>query len=166
MNEGKKFEEDFKKSAMKLNGVWYYRFRDGTSSWGDRNTTRFQQSNICDCQLYCYPFLYLFELKSCLGKSIPIANIIKPNKPIQKQHVFEMINANEIGGINALYVINFREVEETYCIDSSKIYTYIEQNTAKSIPLTWCKDNGIMVEQKKLKTRYRYDIQKLIKGIN
>ena len=44
-NEGKKFEEDFKKSVPK--NLFYYRFIDGTSAW-DGGNARFQAKNICD----------------------------------------------------------------------------------------------------------------------
>ena len=47
MNEGKKFEEDFKKSMDKYN-IWNYRLRDSSGSWSNNKGSRFTPKNICD----------------------------------------------------------------------------------------------------------------------
>ena len=73
MNSGKKFEENFKKSVPE--NVFYYRFRDGTSSWDKSSKMRFQAKNICDCMLHDGEYLYLLELKNHKGKSLPLSAI-------------------------------------------------------------------------------------------
>ena len=59
MSSGKKFETNFKNSVP--DNIFYYRFRDGTSSWGNKacegcpknkQLTRFQSKNICDCEMF------------------------------------------------------------------------------------------------------------------
>ena len=45
MNEGKKFEEDFKKSMDKYN-IWNYRLRDSSGSWSNNKGSRFTPKNI------------------------------------------------------------------------------------------------------------------------
>ena len=63
MNEGKKFEEDFKKSMDKYN-IWNYRLRDSSGSWSNNKGSRFTPKNICDYIAYNNGKLYLLELKS------------------------------------------------------------------------------------------------------
>ena len=69
-NEGKRFEEDIKKSVP--SEYFYYRFKDGTGNFnGTKNeNVRFQAKNICDCEVMTDNYLFLLELKSHLGKSI------------------------------------------------------------------------------------------------
>ena len=75
MNQGKLFENQFKKSVSKLDGVWLYRFNDGTGSWDSGQKTRFQTSNVCDFGMFCRRTLFLLELKSHNGKSLPYSAI-------------------------------------------------------------------------------------------
>ena len=74
MNEGKKFEEDFKKSMDKYN-IWNYRLKDSSGSWSNSNGSRFTPKNICDYIAYNNGGLYLLELKSHKGSSLPFAAI-------------------------------------------------------------------------------------------
>ena len=76
-NEGKQFEEDFKKSIPK--GYWFYRFKDGTAGFsGEKNSNvRFQAHNIADCEVMGNKYLFILELKSHKGSSIPFNCSIK-----------------------------------------------------------------------------------------
>ena len=76
-------------------------FRDGTSSWGNKacegcpknkQLTRFQARNICDCQLFDGDYLYLLELKSTKGKSLSLNNI-------RKNQVDDLMAASEYANI-------------------------------------------------------------------
>ena len=152
MNNGKRFEQDFKKSVPK--SVYYYRFRDGTSAWDKSESTRFQMDNICDCFLFERGALYLLELKSNNGKSIPYAQILKGKKKPFKQ-IDEMISASQFG-INAGFVIKLNG--ETYYIDVESVDQFIKTSDRKSIPLKFLQDNGIFIPRVKLKVNYKYDI--------
>lgn len=153
-NAGKQFEQDWKNS-IPIN-TFYYRFRDGTASWGgESENVRFQQSNICDCLMYLKPQLWLVDLKSHKGKSVPF-NCFKENQ------VRELSKAMMYEGITAGFIVNFRDVEETYFVKANDVEYYIVHSERKSIPLNWCKENGIEIEQRKLKVHYRYDIQGLL----
>ena len=73
MNEGKKFEKDFENSIPQY--TWYYRIKDSSSSWSNSNNSRFTQKSPCDYIIFKGGKLYLLELKSHNGKSIPLATI-------------------------------------------------------------------------------------------
>ena len=66
MNAGKRFEADWRESIAKAENVWYYRFRDSPATYygGAQDGIRFAADNICDCLVYAYPCLHLFELKT------------------------------------------------------------------------------------------------------
>lgn len=164
MNSGKRFEENFKKSVP--DNIFYYRFRDGTSSWSDKacegcpknkNLTRFQSKNICDCQLFDGNYLYLLELKNTKGKSLSLNNI-------RKNQIDDLMEASEYANIVAGLVVNFADVEQTYFMEIKlAYYWYYEQTERKSIPIKAFRDGCIKIQAKKLKTNYRYDIQGFIK---
>jgi len=146
MNAGKRFEQDFKKSVPK--NVYYYRFKDGTASWGNQENTRFQATNLCDCLLYNSGQLYLLELKSYKSKSLPFS-------AIRKNQIDGLLEASQFR-INAGFVIKLNG--ETYYIDVESVDTFIKNSDRKSIPLKWLEENGIYIPREKLRVNYRYDI--------
>jgi recombination protein U len=153
-NEGKKFEADIKSSVP--DDVWYYRLRDGTASWGDKETTRFQQSNICDCQLFYYG-LFLLELKSHMGKSLPFT-------VFKDEHVEALAQALNFG-IVAGVVINMREISETYFLYADTIHDFIQSGERKSIPVDFMRERGYRLKAVQKRVRWRYDIKDLIDNI-
>ena len=154
MTSGKRFENNFKKSVP--DDVFYYRFKDGTSSW-DGGNARFQAANICDCMLFKDGNLFLLELKNHKGKSFPFSCI-------RDNQLKELCNADKYGTM-AGFVINFQDVEETYYCRAIHIKKFMELTDRKSIPISWLIDNGIKIQATKLKTNYKYDISKMIKEI-
>lgn len=68
MNEGKKFEQDFKKSLDQHTDLWVYR----PSDFGGGQSGRFTNVSLCDYIVFntSTQELYLLELKSVQGKSI------------------------------------------------------------------------------------------------
>lgn len=126
----------------------------------------FRVRNLCDFILYKYPTLYLIELKSSKGKSIPFSNIAEH----QKEGLAE---AGKIKGIKAGFIINMRDIEETYFIEAGVLKEYVDNNIElfevtegksgrKSIPIEWLKENGTLIPQEIKITRYTYDITPLI----
>lgn len=159
-NEGKKFEEDFKKSCDSTDGVFFYRLKDGSASWGGNDKTRFQAKNDFDNFIYSIHGLCLLELKSTLGKSLPLGNI--------KQSQIDGLNKAANKNIDKLYagfIINYRDCEETYYISVQQLNDFINKNERKSIPIDFCRDNGLKLSGEKLKVRYRYNIDEFIKNI-
>jgi recombination protein U len=157
-NEGKKFEEDFKKSVPKE--YWIYRFRDGTGNFGGtkNENVRFQASNICDFEVVTDKFVFLLELKSYKGASISF-EAIRDNQIKQMSEI-------EHSKIKAYFILNFREKEKTYAIEAKKLKEFIESSDRKSIPIQWCIDNGIQIKSAKKKARYSYDLTEFFKEVS
>ena len=139
---GKIFEEEVKASFPPE----YYveRYKDDTAGF-------YGVSNPADFRLYRYPFTFLLELKSHKGKSLPIDKI-RPNQ-VQGMH-----KAVQHKGIYAGFLINFRDLEETYYITVQDMVTYINSTDRKSIPVEWCRENGVRIQQSKKRVRYTYNL--------
>lgn len=148
MNNGKKFEQDFKNSVP--DDWFYYRLIDGTSSWGGNSNVRFQAKNICDCLVYNGQ-LHMIELKSHKGKSLPIS-CIRNN---QLEGLLKARNKN----VNAWLIVNFSDLEETYLIDITFINDFIKNSTRKSVPIDFIEEFGDLIEHEKKKTRYKYNLE-------
>lgn len=156
MNSGKIFETNFRKSIG--NNIFFYRFRDGTSSWGDSDITRFQQTNMCDCELFDGDRLYLLELKSVIGKSLPFSNI--------KDHqIKELQKASEYRNIVAGFIIEFSSLKRCFYISANDMCSYINNSDRKSIPLSYLEENGLEIEVKELRINIRLNIDKFIKEV-
>jgi len=155
MNEGKKFEEDFKKSVP--TEWFYYRFRDGTASFnkGESSNIRFQAKNICDCLIYTGKELNLIELKSHKGKSLPLACI-------RENQLNGLLDAQEKRCLCYL-IVNFRDTEETYLMRITDIKLFIDSTSRKSIPLDYFRKHGIRIKQTKKIIRYRYKLEEIFK---
>ena len=145
MNEGKKFEEDFKKSMDKYN-IWNYRLRDSSGSWSNSNGSRFTPKNICDYIAYKNGALYLLELKSHKGSSLPYTAI--------SDYQLKGLSNIDYPGIKAYFIINMREKEKTYAIEAQKIKKYIETSNRKSITIEFMESNGIEIKGIKKRSRY------------
>lgn len=155
MNEGKKFEEDFKKSMDKYN-IWNYRLRDSSGSWSNNKGSRFTPKNICDYIAYKNGALYLLELKSHKGSSLPYTAI--------SDYQLKGLSDIDYLGIKAYFIINMRDKEKTYAIEALKIKTYIETSGRKSIPISFMESEGIEIKGIKRRTRFEYDVGELLCG--
>jgi len=149
MNTGKRFEQNFRKSVPE--DIFYYRFNDGTASWGSEKT-RFQTPNMCDCMIFYKNSLFLIELKSHKGKSLPFVAI--RNNQLEK-----MTDACRFDNILPLFIINFSDVGETYGIYAEKINEFIKTASRKSIPIDWCMKNGIEIKSVRKKVNFVYEIE-------
>ncbi|PRR77669.1 Recombination protein U [Clostridium liquoris] len=129
-NLGKIFEEDFKKSVP--DWCWIYRFRDGTANFaGEKNqNVRFQAHNICDFEVMANNNLFLLELKSYQGVSIPLSGI-------RKNQLEGMIKASSYRNIYPYFILNFRGVQRVYAIKVQTLCNFILTANRKSIPLKW-----------------------------
>lgn len=155
-NEGKKFEEDFKKSIPEK--YFVYRFKDGTANFnGTKNeNVRFQAHNICDFEVFAEDKLFLFELKSYKGASIPLSGI-------RKTQLEEMLKASNYKNIEPYFLLNFRPLEKVYAIRVQNVQVFIEKAERKSIPVKWCIENGIEIKGVKKKVRFSYDLEELFR---
>lgn len=153
-NPGKMFEEDFIKSVP--DQIFHYRLRDSAGTWQGGENTRFTPCNICDFIIFDRSKLYLLELKSHKGKSLPISCI-------RENQLKGLLQAYR-KGVKAGYIINFRDVEETYFFSANSMNSFLTTETRKSIPLSIVRQYGILIPQEKKRTRYKYDLSEFIGG--
>lgn len=157
-NLGKIFEDNWRKSVPE--DFFYYRFRDSSGGWAGNDKIRFTPSNIADCMLFAYNELFLIELKNHKGKSIPMDAVVG-NKTKEKQ-IQDLLNAGSYCGIYCYIVIFFSDVEECYAIPIDKFREFQVCEERKSIPISWCKENVSQIGVTKLRSNYKYNIEKWI----
>lgn len=145
---GKIFEEEIKASIPP--DFYVERYKDDTAGF-------YGVSNPADYRLYKYPYTFLLELKTHKGKSLPLAKI-------RENQIKGMAKAYRYSGIYAGFIINFRDLEETYYIPVMDIIIFINSKERKSIPVEWCRNHGIRIEQTKKRTRYTYDMSGWLGG--
>lgn len=156
MNSGKRFEQNWKNSIPK--DIFYYRLRDGSSSWGGNENVRFQVENICDSIMFDGNYLYTLELKSTKGKSLPFNNI-------KKHQIEDLLWCSSYPNVIAGILIEFSELNECYFIEISQFKTFYDITNRKSLPLQFCRENGIKIGVEKKKINSRFDIYKFIKEL-
>lgn len=156
MNSGKIFEKNFKASIPP--GVFYYRFRDSPASFGQGTQTRFSTSNICDCLLFGNKTIFLCELKSHQGKSIPF-NCIRENQ------IEQLTAAAKFPFIIPALVIFFPECERCFAVHINDWNNLVDASTKKSANIAEIEQAGFEVGVTKLKTNFRYDVAKMMKDL-
>lgn len=155
---GKIFEEEIKASFPE--DFYVERYKDDTAGF-------YGVSNPADYRIYRYPFTFLFELKSHKGKSLPL------NK-IRLNQVKGLYRASQYKGIYCGFLLNFRDIEETYYITVKDVVAEyyivkdgkvdsVREDGRKSIPVDWCKENGIRVQQTKKRVRYSYNLREFLR---
>jgi len=168
MNNGKRFEEDFKKSIPR--DVFYLRLRDA-GGWSNADNTRFTISNICDHIVHYKGKLFLMELKTHKGKSLPYncidEDILHPkkNKNSKKNKdnkVLILIKHSQYKDVFAYYLVYFSDISETYALSAWHVLEHINAGNRKSIELEYFKEHGILIPQWIARTRQRYDVLKLL----
>lgn len=156
-NEGKKFEEDIEASFP--TDFFIERYKDDTAGFSG-------VYNPADYRLYKYPLTFLLELKSHKRKSLPLANI-------RENQLKGMLEATQYKGVYGGFLINFRDLEETYYVTVKDVmeHFFIVGNDGKltpvgrkSIPVKWCMGYGIKLEQKKKISRYTYNLNEWLGG--
>lgn len=144
---GKIFEAEIKGSFPE--DYFVERYKDDTA--GFRGV-----SNPADFRLYRYPYTFLFELKTHKGKSLPLDKI-------RKSQLEQLEKAVEHMGVYGGYIINFRDLEETYFVSVGAVRGFINAGLRKSIPVEYCRETGILIAQWKKRTRYGYNLDKLLR---
>jgi penicillin-binding protein-related factor A (putative recombinase) len=146
MNAGKQFEKDIQKSCKKQE-IFFLRLQDA-GGWSNADNTRFTPKNLCDCIMHYKGLTLLVELKSHLGKSIPISAL--------KQ--YEKMNEIEFNGVLPLFFLNFRELEETYILEACQVALCLRYR--KSVDIGFCRKQGTLIKAKKLIKNYEYNLLK------
>ncbi|WP_064199159.1 hypothetical protein [Brevibacillus brevis] len=181
INEGKKFEEDWKNS-YKTSSHYYMRLRD-TAKWLQGNSSKYTPSNPCDSIQHTMPFLWLLELKSTKAASISfnpyIEGVSSPEQKPKNKTTNVMIKANQVKelsqavkyqGVIAGFVVNYREhklktkvyINETYFIHINDFWDFAVRTGKSSIGRKDCREIGVKIDHVKLKTNYRYKINDFV----
>lgn len=157
-NQGKIFEQDFRKS-IDLNNpdLFYYRFKDGTAGWGgtENSFVRFQSKNICDAMIFYKGFLFLVELKMHKGKSLPFSCI-------RDNQFQEMYEASFKEKVHPFVIIFFVDMNECYAVKMIDIIRLRGENKTKSISLSFCMQHGFKIDSRKLQTHYRFEVENFL----
>lgn len=169
-NEGKKFEKDIKESCENQK-IWILRLSDSSLSWQHERTSRFTVDNPCDFLVFQKPNLFAIECKSTKYKSMSFSLEPKEKAMIKAHQINSLINFSLIDGIYAGFILNFRNDEDiskgvTYWLSIQDFSDFVESSNKSSINrLDVIQHNGIIIEQKLKRTRFTYDIQKMISDI-
>lgn len=164
-NEGKEFEKSWKDSMPE--DVYYLRLNDGASSFGqDSAYTRFTPSNPYDCFAFYNGFFLPMELKSTKSSSISIQREkTEKGKMIKINQINGLCKASKFDNIFAGFVFDFRG-SETYWMDISNFMEFLSDTEKKSInEKDVIKYKGILINKKIKRSRYTYDISKLLYNV-
>jgi len=165
-NEGKKFEEDFKKSVP--DDIYYYRLRDSGSAFGGGSEhLRFTISNKYDCYIYKKPNFYPIELKSTKSTSMSIQHDKEEKgKMIKLNQIDGLTEASEHDGIHAGFLFNFRSNKNnTYWLNIKDFNKFNDNTDKKSInEKDVIEHNGIFIKSEIKRVRYKYYINEFIEN--
>lgn len=172
MNEGKKFELAFKKSVPE--NVYCFRIPDPAESFSSiREGLRFTIQNPCDFFLFNpdTKTMYALELKSTQNTSISFWR--KDFEDKSKKQTF-MIRKNQIEGLQKIsqysivsgFMYNFRYTNHTYFQSIDDFINMTEYSDKKSFnEADIFKNGGVLIDQKLMRSNYKYDIGKFMKEI-
>lgn len=149
IKHGKRFEEDFIKSMPDRCDVT--RLKDG-GGWSNATNMRFTSSNPCDFIVWSpvTRLMYKLELKSVKGKSLPFSNI--------KENQLKSLLESGEKKVEAIFVVNYREPNETYYFYAAAMKGYMDSCNRKSLPLEAARAFGIRIPQELIRVRWRYDL--------
>lgn len=171
--DGKKFEANIKQSCDK-EGVFFDRIKDISISPNIPEKYRKmipRPKNKYDCYIFSNHYLFPIELKSTQETRMSFSESI-----IKKHQIDSLTWANQFAsdGIIAGFLFNFRTQNETYFIhiqdfntykeiaeSGSKEHSYPKVNKS-SMPIEVCRQIGIEIKYKKLRTNYHYYIKEFI----
>lgn len=167
MNEGKKFESDFRNSISKK--YLLYRIPDSAQSFDKTTKLRFSSKSPFDYIMWDSNnrVLFALELKTVQGKSISFERTERSKGNIHWHQIQGLIQWSKYDGIRCGFIINFRELEETIFLDIRQFNTVMHKIQKKSFTISDLISNGIVyisIPQTKRKTRYKYDISPLIEN--
>lgn len=163
-NVGKIFEKSIQKSVPDY--ALMYRLPDAAQSFGGGNL-RFSRKNPFDFILFDSKArtLYALELKTVAGKSISFERTKEESREIHYHQIVGLNEWNKYDGIIAGFIIEFRQIETTIFLEISEFIKLISLIDKKSFNMNDLNDNHIhylVIEQKKSRTRYTYNIDKFL----
>ena len=149
-NIGKKFENNWKASMP--NDIFYYRLKDQAQSFGGASKLRFSLKNPCDCFLFKSPTLFALELKSVGTSSISFEKTKEEKGVIHFHQIEGLRNFRHSDGTENCYFIHINDFD--MMINSLDKKSFNEKDLSKY--------NPIIIENRKKKVNYTYNIEKFI----
>lgn len=166
-NVGKVFEDNIKKSCPEW--LFVYRPPDAAQSFNMTSALRFSQRSPADYFWFNGKKgnLLIVECKTFQGACS--FERIKEDKGIIHYYQIESLNKfDKYENVLSGFLLDFRKSDCTYFLSVKDLITLIESIDKKSFNeqdmLKLC--SPILVEKKKLRTNYRYNIEKLLDDIN
>lgn len=161
-NVGKVFEENWKKSIP--NDVWYYRPPDSAQSFSTNSNLRFSAKSPCDCFMFNGEVFYTLESKSVGTTSMSFEKTKEDKGVIHKHQIDKLLEFSRYKNIVSGFLFDFRLSDKTYFCMIEEFINMIDNLNKKSFNEKdlheWC--NPILIEKKKLKVNYRYDVEKFL----
>lgn len=99
--------------------------------------------------------LFLVELKSTKGKSLPFSNI-------RTSQIEDLSKANKFKNIVAGFFIEFNEIDRAFFIKIEDFISFQKTSSGKSIPIKELEKLGVEVETTKLRVNNRFNVKKMI----
>ena len=163
INEGKKFEQDFK-SSINEQEVYCLRIQDNASGFGTNSNIRFTMKPPYDFLLFYEYNLYAIELKSTKINSISFEKEKKDKgKMIHFHQIEELKKVSKYPNAHGGFLCNFRNTNNTWYIDIKDFIRFVNSTDKKSINE---KDiemfNGILLYSEQKRIRFSYDIKSLL----
>lgn len=171
-NMGKRFERNFKESALQ-DGLFILRLNDTDTSFNRRDGMRFTPTNPADFIAFLNGELYLLELKSTEYKSLSIQRDPedKNSKMIKAHQIADLVKYSLFDGVNCGFVLNFRSKdlmeEETFYLSIENFSRFMAENPKESINRSdVVLYDGVKLDQKLKRTQYHYQVKELLERLN
>lgn len=164
-NIGKEFEDAIKRSVPDY--ALLYRLPDSAQSFGGGNNLRFSRKNPFDFLIWDSKghVLYALEMKTVSGKAVSFERNKDEHGDIHYHQIEGLHEWSHFDGITCGFIIEFRAIETTIFLGIQDFMALIELIEKKSFTLADLDAHHIpylVIPQKKMRTRYRYDIEHLI----
>lgn len=163
MNEGKRFERDFKASMPEE--AYFLRLSDPAAAFSPGEVTRFSPHNPYDCLIFIYPNLFTLELKSTGGTSMSFwRRESSAASPMIKKHQIQgLLKASQYTGVVSGLILNFRTASHTYFWEINMFVDYTGNTPKKSVnEKDVLAGGGIIIPQRRLSVNWRYDMEEFI----
>lgn len=160
---GKQFEQAIKESVS--DEYLIYRLPDPASAFGQGTNLRFSKKNPFDFIIWNpkTKTLFALELKTVAGKSISFEREKSDNGVIHKHQIDGLREWAKYDGIVAGFVIEFRENETTVFLDIDSFDRLEKAINKKSFNMGDLDElSYTIIPQKKMRTRYKYDLTYLL----
>lgn len=167
-NVGKEFEDAIKRSVP--DHILLYRIPDAAQSFGGGNL-RFSRKNPFDFIMWDSKshILCALEMKTVAGKSVSFERSENDQGDIHLHQIRGLQEWNKYNGIACGFIIEFRGIETTVFVDIRGFERVSNELSKKSFTINDLDSlhiRYIKIPQKKMRTRYRYDISSLAEQIS